>query len=484
MGLKTGMIWLAIMACPLLLWAQAVTRPVAGPVPGVELPYSGSFKPLSDTVRYFVAVVNMRGNRRTRDYIVEREYAVKGGEYYTGKQLAEAVRTTRENLMNTTLFVTVDVAVDTITNDEVEIEVLLKERWYFFPVPYFSVVDRSINVWIKDQKASIERANLGLKFIQNNLTGNNDPLNIWVVGGYTQQLSFRYQMPYLDKKLEKGMSVGFSYSRNREVNYDTDSNQQKFIELPEFARSHLRADVGLSYRKGSRLRQNLNVSYNFEKIDTAVVRLNPNYFGNSLNRVNYVDLIYDVQYYNVDYIAYPLRGWQLSGYAMQRFSKDIPLTQIGGSALATWNFLRKANVNFQMAFQAKLGKTEPFYNARLLGYNPLILQGLDSYVIDGSFGAMARTTLKYEFLSFKVKNLIRSKSHDVIPFRFFIKTYGNLGYGYQRNTYESNFMNNRLLRTSGFGIDILTIYDLVIKLEYSFNQFGESGLFLRSKSEF
>lgn len=452
--------------------------------PGSELPYSGTFTPREDSVLFYLSVINMEGNRRTRDYIVEREYAVKAGESYSSKQLSEAVRTTKENLMNTTLFVSVEVEVDTITNIEVEINILVKERWYFFPVPYFSVVDRSLNVWIKDQKASIERANLGLKLIQNNTSGNNDPLNVWVVGGYTQQLSFRYQMPYLDKKLEKGMSVGFSYSRNREVNYATDSNRQLFVELPDFARTHLRGDVSFSYRKGSRLRMNVGASFNREEVDTAITRLNPNYFGNGDSKATYYDLFYDVQYYNVDYIPYPLRGWQLTGYAMQRFSKNIPMTQFGGSALATWNFLKKTNVNFQFAFQAKIGQDQPFFNSRLLGYNPLILQGLDSYVVDGTFGAMARTTLKYEFLSFKVKNIIKSKSHDVIPFRLFFKTYGNLGYAHQRDAIPSNFLNNRILRTAGVGIDILTIYDLVIKLEYSFNQFGESGFFIRGKSDF
>jgi hypothetical protein len=38
-------------------------------------------------------------------------------------------------------------------------------------------------------------------------------------------------------------------------------------------------------------------------------------------------------------------------------------------------------------------------------------------------------------------------------------------------------LTNRFLYTGGFGIDVLTIYDWVIRLEYSFNQLNERAFF-------
>jgi hypothetical protein len=104
-------------------------------------------------------------------------------------------------------------------------------------------------------------------------------------------------------------------------------------------------------------------------------------------------------------------------------------------------------------------------------------------VADGSLATMLRTTLRHEVLKFTVKNILRSKSHNEIPFRFFVKTYGNLGYAYNKNP-GNNYMNNQLLSTAGFGLDILTIYDLVLKLEYSYNQFGEKGFFIHTATDF
>ena len=78
--------------------------------------------------------------------------------------------------------------------------------------------------------------------MQNNVSGRNDNLNIWLINGYTQQLSFRYENPFLDKSLKHGMNIGVAYSRNREMNFNTDTvynngileyKKQKFIKTED-----------------------------------------------------------------------------------------------------------------------------------------------------------------------------------------------------------------------------------------------------------
>jgi hypothetical protein len=36
-----------------------------------------------------------------------------------------------------------------------------------------------------------------------------------------------------------------------------------------------------------------------------------------------------------------------------------------------------------------------------------------------------------------------------------------------------------MLYTGGIGLDIISIYDVVLRVEYSFNQLNQSGLFVR-----
>jgi hypothetical protein len=219
-------------------------------------------------------------------------------------------------------------------------------------------------------------------------------------------------------------------------------------------------------------------------MDSAIIALNPKMFGDGRTRAEFVDIFANYQYLNVDYIPYPLRGWMVDFYALQRFSKSIPMTQVGGKMQATWRFAKKTYMNFQSSFAFTLsGKEQPYYNSRMLGYRSLYMQGLEYYVADGNWAGMIRSTLRREILSFTLKNLIRSKSHSEIPFRIFLKGYGNLGYAHNLDP-GNNFLNNQLLKTAGFGVDIMMVYDMVLKLEYSYNQFGERGFFIHTATDF
>ncbi|MGI8636840.1 MAG: POTRA domain-containing protein, partial [Segetibacter sp.] len=69
-----------------------------------------------------------------------------------------------------------------------------------------------------------------------------------------------------------------------------------------------------------------------------------------------------------------------------------------------------------------------------------------------------------------------------IPFRVFLKAFGDLGYSYTPN-YGISRLNNKLLHTYGFGVDIVTFYDIVLRFEYSYNQLGESATYFHNQNE-
>jgi hypothetical protein len=455
---------------------------------GIVLPKAADFyrMPEIDSANHPVRIraINIFGNKKTKQALIDREIAVNTGVFYPDNELKKQIRLSKEQLMNTALFVGVDIKIDTLLPGEIDLNIYVKERWYLFPLPHFKIVDRNLNVWINDYKASLDRTELGAKIVHNNLTGRNDKMNLFLIGGYSQQVNANYYRPYIDKKLRQGLGFGFSFARSREVNYATDSNRQQFFSMPEFARKYMKGELVYSYRKGSKMRSSLKASFTKDNMDSAIIALNPNMFGKGRTTATFLDILANYQYFNVDYIPYPLRGWLVDFYALHRFSKEVPMTQIGGKMLATWRFAPKTYLNFQSSFAFTLSSIEqPYYNSRMLGYRSLYLQGLEYYVADGSLATMLRTTLRHEVLKFTVKNILRSKSHNEIPFRFFVKTYGNLGYAYNKNP-GNNYMNNQLLSTAGFGLDILTIYDLVLKLEYSYNQFGEKGFFIHTATDF
>ena len=451
-----------------------------------------------DTSKGLVTIgdITITGYKKTKSYIIEREIPFKQGDNLLRSELRDKLVLCRQQLMNTSLFVDVDVSSQQVA-DVVLVNIIIKERWYLFPLPYFKIVDRNFNEWWVQNKRSLQRVNYGLKFMQNNVSGRNDKLNIWIFGGYTKQVSLRYENPFIDKSLKHGINVGFAYSNNHEVNYVTDSNKQRFLKDPnQFLTRTISADVGYSYRPAIKTRHNFRLSYTDLQLKDTVITRNPKFFPAGLNRVKVADISYTIQHFNVDYIPYPLKGFQGEATLHKRFGSEADFWRIKASGSYSFKIAPKSYAQFQAVGSLLLPFRQAYFASRMFGGSDYYMRGLEYYVTEGVGGGIFRATAKREVLSFNIHNPIGGKTHNKIPFRVFVKGYGDVGYSYLPNGHRHyidaeqvtkpvyTFLNNKLLRTGGIGIDIITFYDVVLRLEYSFNQFGSSGLFFHTRSDF
>jgi hypothetical protein len=61
----------------------------------------------------------------------------------------------------------------------------------------------------------------------------------------------------------------------------------------------------------------------------------------------------------------------------------------------------------------------------------------------------------------------------------FLTSYADAGYVYAPlSTSETNLLDNKLLYGGGVGIDIVTFYNVVFRVNYSINRQGNKGFFL------
>ena len=143
------------------------------------------------------------------------------------------------------------------------------------------------------------------------------------------------------------------------------------------------------------------------------------------------------------------------------------------------NWYGSINVNGKI----KLPFKQAYINQGGLGYGENYLRGLEYYVIDGVVTALIKSTLKKKIISFNIPFPFIPKVLTKIPFTFFAKTYADMGYAYNKTNAYSK-LNNRLLYTGGLGIDVLTLYDINLRFEYSFNQLNNRGLFFHTQNGF
>lgn len=429
--------------------------------------------------------IRITGNKKTKPFIVMREVPFKKGDRLPGAELDKQLELAHQQLMNTLLFVDVAVYIAERKGNVVTINIDLKERWYLFPLPYFRLVDRNFNQWWVDQKRSLDRVNYGIKFIQNNVSGRSDNLDVWLINGYTQQLTLRYELPFFDRKLRSGFNIGFVYATQKELNYGTGNNKQLFFRQEEITRQHTRFDLTYSYRPNVRQRHYFRVSYNTEQVADTILKINPLYYPGTGNEMKYIDFNYQFKYYHVDYISYPSKGFLLEANLYKRGLDPVSnLWMTTARAVYAVPLARKTFLHWDVIGTLKLPFNNYFFNQRLIGYGFSQMRGLEYNVVDGTAGGILKTTLHRQLVSVVLKNPFPSKTHDKIPFRIFLKAYGDIGYGYNTTPDMTNTLNNRLLRTWGIGMDIVSIYDFVFKIEYSFNQLGRNGLYLQSRNDF
>ena len=334
------------------------------------------------------------GNRKTRGSVILREIPFKEGDHFQLQQLVTKFEDARRQLMNTTLFHEVVVALKSFDGYYVDVLVDVKERWYIFPVPYFKVVDRNLNQWLVEHKASMDRVNYGVKLIYNNVTGYNDKLNIWFMSGYTKQISMNYDRLYFDNRMKWGAKFGFALGKNREVNYNTIDNKEVFLkDTNSFIRSFFRTNLELTYRRAVKTRHRFGIAYTEEKIEDTIVKLNPSYFPSGLNKIRYPELYYTMSFHDVDYIPYPLKGFETEiGFSKKGFNQVVNVWEFNVLTGNYWQIFPKTYLSVNTAANLKLPFKQPFINTRLLGYNQLAMQGYEYYVVDGVAGGCLKTT--------------------------------------------------------------------------------------------
>jgi outer membrane protein assembly factor BamA len=427
------------------------------------------------------------GNKKTKESIILRELPFRSNDTYQLSELVKKFEIARKQLMNTALFHEVVVALKSFEGNNVDIMVEVKERWYLFPVPYFKFVDRNINQWLVEQHAKLNRVNYGLKVMYNNATGRNDKLNIYLVNGYTKQISFSYDRPYIDKNLKWGLNIGMALGKNREVNYNTINNKQVFFkDTSDFIRSFFRTNIELTYRRAIKTRHRFGFGYTVESLTDTIVALNPKYFKNGSGRLTFPEVYYQMSYMDVDYNPYPLKGYIVDIYVAKKgFDKNtISMWQLAAKANASWEIANQTYFSARVAGSLKLPFRQPYFNQRLLGYSDFFMQGFEYYVVDGVAGGYAKAVLSREVMNliFQVRTKKDNELHK-IPLRAYAKTFVNAGYMYHPDP-GTNTLNNRMLYSWGIGLDFITHYDFTFKIEWSFNLLGQNGIYLHRKTYF
>jgi hypothetical protein len=326
--------------------------------------------------------------------------------------------------------------------------------------------------------------NYGINFRQANATGNNDKLTVGYITGYTHQTTLRYQLPFIDKQLKYGMGLGWAQFNQKEINYKTLGNKQVFLRTEDHIRKGYRGNANLTYRPNLFERYALQVGFGNETISDSAFAIAPNFLPNHKKSFSYLDLNWSYSKIRFDYNAYPTKGASTEIALSQRFSKESNLSAIQFRQIVAHPI---APSRFIFAESLTIGRTmqkSNYSDRKLMGYGLMQMNGLDYYVVDGNAATLFKAAIHQRIGSYTVVNPLTKKFLPSVKYTFWVKAFTQLGYVYSPEKNKANPLANSLLRTAGIGIDLISIYDFVLNIEYSINQLGDKGLYLRGGINF
>lgn len=439
--------------------------------------------------KLYISSVIIHGNKKTKTYIILREMQFKKGDSVIAARLFDLLQQSRALIYNTSLFSEVEIYPVLISTSEVTIKIKVLEKLYIYPIPQFKLVDRNVNEWVKTYRADLARVIYGATFEHYNLSGRGDKLRISLLNGYTRTGSFKYNAPYSNGALTEGFSFAGGYSQNREFTYKTSFyNSLVRYKKTGFVKDDFFLSGSYQRRRGYFRKNTYSLSYNYIKVSDSIIlpQYNPYYFNLKKTSVGFPDIQYSYQYSNTDNINYPLKGKILNASILKRglgISGGINMLSLDGKYAFFADHKKNWYSSIETLAKIKLPFEQAYINQAAIGYGEFYLRGLEYYVVDGVAAAVTKYTLRKKLLAFDIPFPFHIKKIPKIPFAFYAKTFADMGYSYTKKEFDTR-LSNKLLYTGGFGLDILSIYDSTLKLEYSFNQLGENGLFLHIRSGF
>ncbi len=436
---------------------------------------------LPDTGKITIGKIILKGNKITKDKIILRELEFNEGDKLEKRDFEQKLVLSRQNLLNISLFNFVTFT-SVKNNNAYDIVIEVVERWYIWPIPIVEFADRNFNVWWETKDFS--RLNYGIDLRFENFRGNREYLNFILKTGYDKTLALIWEIPYLNKKQTWGMSVAGGAVYNHETAVNTiDNRLEYFNSQDEYVKKHYFSWVNINFRPKYRFLHSFLLEYDRLDYHDSVLVYNPDFTYGSTS-YNYFSFKYKFKLDYRDYKPYPLEGYyfdiSFTKKGLGILSKDVNVSVIQ-TAFDQYIKLRK-RFYFAYNFSAMLSAPshQPYFVSTGLGYNRIEIRGYDLYVVNGQNIGLMKSNFKYEIMPRKnfVLPWIKSEKFSKIFFAAYLNLFFDVAYVSDVATTGTNPMANQMLWSTGAGIDVITYYDLVFRMEYAYIKQGKTGIFL------
>jgi outer membrane protein assembly factor BamA len=455
-------------------------------------PNTGNISYDSLTSPYFIVKeIRLIGNQKTKLKIILREIGLQVGDTIYAENVQEQLIWIKNRLFNTTLFLWTDVSLSSFIDSSIFkiLTISMRERAYFIPIPEAGLGDRNFNEWWQDRNHDLRRLDYGLNLKIKNIWGLNHSLVTKLIYGFNKKLEVSYAIPYINKNYKTGLIIKTLVVLNRQVAYETFEHKLAYVEPDRYGRIRYNLNLFFTRRNKFYMQHQLRPTFQYTQIADTVSQLNQDYFLQGSSNQTAYGLKYILTHDKRDFANYPLKGYLLKLEADAQYL--IAKKYLGVAAFrAELTHFTPISKRFYFAFSSRTKLSspqhQPYFSQRGLGYDKEWVNGYERYVIDGQAFGLVKTNIKYRLFSINPHlKFLPFRKFRTVPLSAYLKVYSDAGYVVDNtHLFKNNFLTNRLLAGGGVGIDLVTYYDMVGRIEYSINQLGETGIYLHLKAGF
>ncbi|MCK4750121.1 MAG: hypothetical protein KAT15_23860 [Bacteroidales bacterium] len=443
---------------------------------------------LSDD-RLIVENILLQGNKVTKDPIILRELVFGIGDTILKMELLSFFQRSKENLLNTALFNFVHFDVTHSLGNRINVHITVTERWYIWPVPIVEYAERNFSEFIR--KREWDKMVYGAWLKWSNFRGRKELLTGKIRLGYINEYALAYHVPNLGKRQQHGISTGFNLNHQNEVFLSTVNNKPvEYKPQDRPAQIRINAFTNYTYRRKHYTTHSLRFEYfNYTASDSVAI-LNENYLGEGRTNLDFFMLTYNFNHDVRDSKVYPLEGFAVRIRAEQLglgILPEFPYPTLRITGLFLFHQKMAHRLYFYNATKARYSqeKVMPYALNRGLGYSEF-LSGYESYVMDGSDYFITKYNLKFQLIKPTTQTIpfIKMEQFNKVHFAVYMNLFADAGYVNNDFPDPTNTMVNNWQFSSGIGLDFVTYYDQVFRIEYVINRYGEHGFFFHIETPF
>ena len=437
-----------------------------------------------------ITEIKIVGNKKTKPQIIERELSVKVGQKYYFSEIDSIFEWERNRIYNTNLFNSVTISLCDTSLSSTCVKIIVHERWYFYPLPVFKLVDRNFNDWWVNRNKDLSRVNYGVKFFHYNVRGKAERTKIELQFGFERRVLFLYSFPYVDKKQKFGLSFFTFYTVSNNLPVFTENNVRRFIQSEVQTRSLSIHGTSISYRNSFNSYHRLGLNYSQIHVNDTILQLNPNYFNNSRNQQRNFSLTYEYSWNKRNNDNYPTNGEWYVVYLSKTglgFFGDVNLWKLKLSFSKYLDIKKGFYFTTNTTTVLSTKNNHGFFNYNLLGVGRNVIRGHEHKVVEGNNFVLNKNDFRKKLFShtYDLNRFAPVEQVSIFPINIYGKIFFDHGYvrGYQE--YDgSSLLDDQYIYSFGIGLDFVLIYDRVIRLEYSRNKLNETNFFINAHSTF